>query len=143
MKRILNSMVLAALAAGLSAGLAGQASAADLTVKIEGVETATGTFHVAIFDADGWDENEEIAGQLLPVEAGRELTFSGLEPGAYGIKVYQDVDNNGELNLGMWRIPTEPYGFSNDVSARMGPPRFKPARIDLTEAGAVHTITLQ
>ncbi|KCZ88951.1 DUF2141 domain-containing protein [Hyphomonas jannaschiana] len=139
MKRILNSIIAAALAAGI----AGQAAAADLTIRIEGVEEATGTIHVAVFGADGWDENDAVAGRLAPAEEGAELVFTGLEPGAYGIKVYQDVDDNGELNLGMWRIPTEPYGFSNDASASMGPPKFKLARIDLPEAGTVHTITLQ
>lgn len=139
MKRILNSMIVAALAAGV----AGQAAAADLTVRVEGVEDNSGTFHVAVFDADGWVDNEAVAGSIVAVEEGAELTFTGLAPGIYGIKLYQDVDENGELNLGMWGIPSEPYGFSNDVSARMGPPKFKRARFELTEAGAVQTITLQ
>ncbi|MEZ5999311.1 DUF2141 domain-containing protein [Hyphomonas sp.] len=139
MKRILNAVI----AAALGAGIAGQAAAADLTVRIEGVEAATGTFHVAIFDADGWDGNDAVAGKLTAAEEGAELTFSDLEPGAYGIRIYQDVDNNGELNLGMWGIPSEPYGFSRDASARMGPPRFKSVRFDLPEAGTVQTITLQ
>lgn len=139
MKRILNFIIAAALAAGI----AGQAAAADLTVRIEGVEAATGTFHVAVFGADGWDENDAVTSQLAPAEEGAELVFTGLEPSAYGIKVYQDVDENGELNLGMWRIPTEPYGFSNDAPARMGPPKFDKAGFELTEAGTVQTITLQ
>ena len=143
MKRILNSMIVAALAAGVATGLAGQAAAADLKVRVEGVEDTSGTFHVAVFDADGWAENEAVAGSIVAVEEGTELTISGLAPGAYGIKLYQDVDDNGELNLGMWGIPSEPYGFSNDASARMGPPRFRQARFELTDAGAVQTITLQ
>lgn len=138
MKRILNPVI----TAGLAAGFAGQAAAADLTVRIEGVEVATGTFHVAVFDADGWHKNEDVAGRLLAVNEGSELTFSGLAPGAYGIKIYQDVDDNGGLNLGLLGIPSEPYGFSNDASARMGSPKFKQARFELTEAGAVQTITL-
>nr|WP_321509386.1 DUF2141 domain-containing protein [uncultured Hyphomonas sp.] len=139
MKHILKSIIAAALAAGI----AGQAAAADLTVRIEGVEEATGTFHVVVFGADGWDENDAVTSQLAPAAEGAELIFTGLEPGAYGIKVYQDVDENGELNLGMWRIPTEPYGFSNDAPARMGPPKFDKAGFELTEAGTVQTITLQ
>ncbi|WP_290931514.1 DUF2141 domain-containing protein [Hyphomonas sp.] len=143
MKHILKSIIAAALAPALAVGIAGQAAAADLTVRIEGVEAATGTFHVAVFGADGWDTNEVAASRIAPVADGTELVFTGLEPGAYGIKVYQDVDENGELNLGMWRIPTEPYGFSNDAPARMGPPKFDKAGFELTEAGTVQTITLQ
>lgn len=139
MKRILTSLIVA----GLAAGIAGQAAAADLTIRIEGVEDASGTFHIAVFDAEGWKENEAVAGDLIAAEEGAELTLTSLEPGAYGIKIYQDVDGNGELNLGMWGIPSEPYGFSNDASARMGPPKFKKAGFELTDAGAVQTITLQ
>ena len=143
MKRILNSMIAAALAAGIGTGLAGQAAAADLTIRIEGVEQAAGTFHIAVFEADGWEENQTVASGRLAAEEGAELTLTGLVPGAYGIKIFQDVDDNGQLNLGMWGIPSEPYGFSRDASARMGPPRFKAARFDLPEAGTVQTITLQ
>jgi uncharacterized protein (DUF2141 family) len=139
MKRILTSMISAALAAGL----AGQAAAADLTVRIAGIETASGTVHIAVFDAGGWAENEAAAGGTVAAEEGAELTLTGLQPGAYGIKVYQDVDGNGELNLGMWRIPTEPYGFSNGAPARMGPPKFDKAGFELTEAGTVQTVTLR
>ena len=139
MKRILNSLIVTAAAAGFAA----QASAADLTVRIEGVETATGTFHIAVFDADGWEENQAVTAGTIGAEEGAELTLTDLAPGAYGIKIYQDVDDNGELDLGMWGIPSEPYGFSRDASARMGPPGFKSVRFDLPEAGTVQTITLQ
>ena len=139
MKRILKSMTAAALAAGI----AGHAAAADLTVRIEGMEEATGTFHVAVFDADGWAVNKAVASALASAEEGTEVTLTGLVPGAYGVKLYQDVDGNGELNLGLWRIPSEPYGFSNDAPANMGPPKFRQARFELTEDGAVQTITLQ
>lgn len=139
----MNRILKPAFAAILAAGLAGQALAADLTLQIEGLEEATGSFHVAVFDAAGWDKNDAVTGAIADVSEGTDLTFTGLAPGEYGVKIYQDVDGNGELNLGMWRIPTEPYGFSNDAPARMGPPKFAQARFELTEAGAVQTITLK
>jgi uncharacterized protein (DUF2141 family) len=146
MKRILNSMVAAALAAGigtgLATGLAGQAAAADLTIRIEGMEQAAGTFHIAVFEADGWDENQTVASGRLAAEEGAELTLTGLVPGAYGIKIFQDVDDNGQLNLGIWGIPSEPYGFSNDAPARGGPPSFRQASFKLAEPGTVQTIKL-
>lgn len=142
MKRILNSMIAAALAAGIGTGLAGQAAAADLTIRIEGVEQAAGTFHIAVFEADGWEENQTVASGRLAAEEGAELTLTGLVPGAYGIKIFQDVDDNGQLNLGMWGIPSEPYGFSNDAPALGGPPSFRRASFKLTEPGTVQTIKL-
>lgn len=139
MNRVLKSVTAIAIASGL----AGSAAAADLTVRVEGVETAAGTFHIAVFDGDGWTASDALAGGVIAAEEGAELTLSGLAPGTYGVKLYQDVDGNGQLNLGLLGKPSEPYGFSNNASARMGPPKFARAGFDLPEDGTVQTITLQ
>ncbi|MEM7050108.1 MAG: DUF2141 domain-containing protein [Acidobacteriota bacterium] len=55
-----------------------------------------------------------------------------LPPGAYGIKVYLDVDRDDELDRGAFGIPSEPYGFSNDARGSFGPPSWSAARFDLT-----------
>ena len=92
------------------------ASAADLTLKVENVGVSEG--------ADS-------------------VVFEGLEPGTYGVKLFHDVDGDGELARGNFGIPTEPYGFSNDAPVRFGPPSFGDAAFALPTDGAVHTVTLR
>ena len=120
------------------------ASAADLTLKVENVGENTGALRIAIFDAGGWSGNDAVAADSVDVSEGADsVVFEGLEPGTYGVKLFHDVDGDGELARGNFGIPTEPYGFSNDAPVRFGPPSFGDAAFALPTDGAVHTVTLR
>ena len=41
------------------------------------------------------------------------VTFDNLTVGQYAVSVYQDSNNNGQLDTGLFGIPKEKYGFSN------------------------------
>ena len=41
--------------------------------------------------------------------------FDDLAPARYAVAVYHDVNGNGRLDTVPPGLPTEPYGFSNDV----------------------------
>lgn len=131
-------------AATLAAGLAGPAFAGDLTVEVRNIATVSGVLKVALFDEAGWDGTEPVATRDVDIAAATaEVTFDALSPGRYGLKIYQDVNGNGELDRGMMGIPKEPYGFSNDAPTPFGPPRFESAAIDLGEEPATATVHLK
>ena len=132
---------LAALAAACTLTPA-VASAADLTVQVTGLEEASGTIYVALFDEAGWSTNSAVGTARIDVTA-PSAQFDGLAPGTYGVKLFQDLNGDGELALGNFGIPSEPYGFSNDAPVRFGPPRFSDAGFELPETGASQTITLR
>ncbi len=51
-----------------------------------------------------------------------------LPNGTYAISAYQDLNSNGKMGrIPFIGVPTEPYGFSNNVRAKFGPPKFKAA----------------
>jgi uncharacterized protein (DUF2141 family) len=52
------------------------------------------------------------------------VVFSNLEPGRYAAIAFHDENNNGKLDENFLGVPTEPYGFSNNVQGFLGPPRF-------------------
>lgn len=137
---IRNTLISALLAAAF---IPATAMAAELAVEVDGIETAGGMLHVAIFDEDGWSDNEAVDGRVVDASTGTvRVVFDGLAPGRYGVKLYHDADGNGELNRGLMGIPSEPYGFSNNASAQFGPPKFGAAAFDLAEPGTVQTIGL-
>ena len=120
------------------------ASAADLTVQVTGLEEASGTIYVALFDEAGWSTNSAVGTARIDVtDAAPSAQFDGLAPGTYGVKLFQDLNGDGELALGNFGIPSEPYGFSNDAPVRFGPPRFSDAGFERTETGASQSITLR
>lgn len=116
-----------------------------LTLEVRGVRAGAGPVMIALYDSQAaWD------GQAPPVRSVRadasgaviQVSIDDLPPGAYGVKLFQDVDSSGAMNTNMFGIPSEPFGFSNDAPVRFGPPNWNAASFAV-EAGAVtHVITL-
>ena len=57
----------------------------------------------------------------------KEIRFTGVKPGAYGIALLHDENNNGKADRAMGMMPKEGYGFSRDAPVRMAPPKFTDA----------------
>ena len=47
--------------------------------------------------------------------------------------IFQDLNNDGVLNKGAFGVPSEPYGFSNNVRGQFGPPSFQAAAFNLAD----------
>jgi len=48
---------------------------------------------------------------------------------SFAISVIHDVNGNGKLDTNLFRIPKEPYGFTNNAGTTFGPPKFEAAAI--------------
>lgn len=119
------------------------AHAAPLTVTVDDIQSQTGTIHVGLYDAAGYEGGEAISGATIEVDAATaSATIEGLEPGEYGIKLYHDVDGNGDMNTNPFGMPIEPYAFSNNAKGRFGPASWAEAKFEVTEDGAVQAIKL-
>jgi len=133
----ISALTLSAVAAPASASEPG------VTVTIMDIETPEGFMMIALFDEAGWGK-EAIEAVRLPVSGDSFSTILVLPaPGKYGIRVFHDVDGNGELNSNMIGLPTEPFGFSNNAPPRFGPPSFADAAFDVDENGATQIISLK
>lgn len=133
------------LIAMLTAGLliAPLANASDLTVQIEGISDAQGTIVLGLFDAATYDGEGAVNGANLKVEGNAVSTvFEDLEPGEYAIKLYHDVNDDGEMNTNPFGMPTEPFAFSNDAKGRFGPAKWDAAKFVVEADGTTHTITM-
>jgi 4,4'-diapolycopenoate synthase len=65
-----------------------------------------------------------------------------LTPGRYAISVYQDINGNHKLDTGMFGIPNEPVGASNNPKPRMGPPRFEDCAFSMGNSDQTISISL-
>lgn len=119
------------------------ASAETLTLTVDTIATPTGTMKIGLYDQDGYQGGAAVSGADIRVE-GTSITvmIEGLEPGEYGIKLYHDVDDDGQMDTNPFGIPTEPYGFSNNAKGRFGPASWDAAKFVIGAEGAVHTISL-
>lgn len=115
---------------------------ADLTVTFEtGVDT--GAVMVALYDAAGYSGGQPVRALRLDVATGqRTASFTGLEPGEYGIKAFHDVNGDGQMNHNPFGMPTEPFAFSNNAVGNMGPAGWDRARFRV-EGATVQTISIR
>ena len=126
MKNILAVMIIAAAAAGADAG--------TIRIRIAGLDTEKGgAVRIAIYGEQGFpDEGKELRGMEIDVEAKEAFVeFEDVPAGRYAIALYQDINGDDQCNLGLFGIPTEPVGISNNAIRRLGPPRFKDAAFEL------------
>lgn len=120
------------------------ANASDLTVTVEGIADAKGTIMLGLFDEATYNGDGAVNGANLKVEgASVTATFEGLEPGEYAVRLYHDLNDDGEMNTNPFGMPTEPYAFSNDAKGRFGPAKWDAAKFVVEADGTTHTITMQ
>jgi len=138
MKRIATLIAAAALIAPFAS-----AETANLTMTVAGIEKAQGEISFAIYDQAGYDSGEYLIGDTAPVTGDTvSYTFEGLAPGTYGIKLFHDVNGDGQMNTNPFGMPTEPYAFSNDAKGNFGPAKWDKASFEVSADAAEHTITL-
>jgi uncharacterized protein (DUF2141 family) len=143
-----QARLIARLAALAIASLPAAALAADmatLTLKVMNVSDKGGDLRVGVYDQPTFvvRGSKPVTGQVVPAKAGTmSFTFT-LKPGEYGVKVLQDLNRNGKLDMGMMgMVPAEPYGLSNDAKPTMSGPPWDDAKIALKPGATTITITL-
>lgn len=129
-----------AIAALVSLSLGAHAArGADLGVAVTDIQGAEGQVIVRVFaDAEAFPRSPERAAivRFVPINQGRaEVRFQDLAPGRYAVAVAHDENGNGELDFTSWGPPAEGFGFSNNATGLLGPPRFEKAAITLSEPG--------
>ncbi len=114
-----------------------------LRIVVNNIRDHAGKIHVAIYNSeDTFLETDHIfADQSAEVNNESELviTIENLEPGTYGLSLFHDVNNNGELDKNFMGIPKEPFGFGNDSMGAMGPPSFENASVKVAATGVTST----
>lgn len=106
-----------------------QAQSTCVKVEISGFRTTTGRLYVSIYkdQASFLKIGKETATNVVRVNKNDTLLqtcFSGLTPGWYAIALYHDEDDNNQMNTGLFGIPLEPYGLSNNFRPRFSYPKF-------------------
>lgn len=111
------------------------AYAHELVLNIDKIAKTKGVMMIALYNsADGYNNNTNtFSGQKIAVTQNTlSVNFGDVPAGDYAIKLYQDENENGEIDKNLIGIPTEGYGFSNNGGA-MGQPDFKDATFSVMD----------
>jgi len=120
------------------------ALAADLLVTIEGVEVGKGALLLELDNGPAqWADKGKpmITATVEAVQNSVSYSFKDLTPGRYAVAVVDDENGNGKLDSNFLGIPTEGFGFSNDLHL-MRKPTFEEASFQLDEQGGAIVIHL-
>src|SRR5512146_1431676 len=91
---------------------------ATLIVKVEKVSPRGGDVRVALYTRTSYpiDNADPVADAVVPAKPGETIvTLTGIRPGTYAVKLFQDFNRNGEFDMNWFGLPLEKYGFSNDA----------------------------
>lgn len=136
--------LLASLLFGL-ATLSPAARAAELTVTFKGLKATTGAVLFTLVNSEaGYAGKAPAVAQIqLPVTTGvATRVFPDLAPGRYAIKAFHDVNGDGKMNANPFGIPTEPFAFSNNAVANMGPAKWAEASFEVKAGANTHAIDI-
>jgi len=111
------------------------ATAADLTITVDGARNTNGALALALFNSESSFPRAPLAIASARMRARQEATFTfhDLAPGMYAISAYHDENDNGKLDADAIGFPTEGLGFSNDARITTGPPAFAKAAFELRD----------
>lgn len=127
MRRIAEAVALALATAPLSAAPpAGDA----IEVSVTSIRSDAGLIRVAVcpertfLAACPWQVS-------VPARKGTVVALvRGVPPGRYAIQAYHDANSNNDVDRGIFGIPKEGIGFSNDAMSRLKRPKFSDAAFD-------------
>lgn len=127
-----------AFAAGLIF-MAGQASAARISVTISGLHSTQGNVFVGLYATPSKFLNgtQTDAMRRVPASTGPiTVVFDNLPPGTYAVGAYHDENANDHLDTNFLGIPEEGYALSNGVRAVTSKPTFQQAAFTVGDQGA-------
>jgi uncharacterized protein (DUF2141 family) len=107
-------------------------SCPGIHVQVLNIRNSTGTVDCALFESPAGFPTEALrsATNVMVIKVRQtqaRCDFEDIPPGTYALAVFHDENMNGTLDTNRLGIPTEGYGFSNDVKGVFGAPAFSAA----------------
>jgi uncharacterized protein (DUF2141 family) len=122
------------------------AAGPTVALRVSGLRSDDGQVLVAVYRGeDGFPKQADKAWKKLAIKVVGDrasVDLGDVPPGEYGIVVVHDENGNRQLDTSWIGIPQEGIGASNNAKGRMGPPKYRDARFEVTDAGATQNITM-
>jgi uncharacterized protein (DUF2141 family) len=137
--------LLAALALSVPAIAAAEAPA-KLDIAFTGIETKQGVIMIALFASEDAYNGKGAPTKVTGVPATAsdvKAAFDGLPAGKYAMKIFHDIDGNGQMSVNPMGMPIEPFAFSNNAVGEMGPAGWAAAAFDVKAGANSQSITIK
>lgn len=120
--------------------------AADLLVRITGLQAPLGQVGCALFSSEKgfpMDNASARLGWQRADAAGVTCRYANLPAGTYALSIGHDRNGNRRVDTNFLGMPTEQWGVSNNVRPALRPPRFDEAAVRLPAGNAEVVIEIE
>lgn len=122
------------------------AAKSSLTVSFTGLESTKGAILLSVYDSEAaFDRGgKPVRDAMVPANvAAVGAVIDGLPAGRYAIKAFHDIDGDMKMASNPFGMPTEPFAFSNNAVANMGPAKWVDAAFTVAQGATSHSITIR
>lgn len=134
----------ALIALPLMTAAAAQEPRGTLTIDVGNVRVAKGVVHVDICPEVKFLKEDCSWSGNAPARLGEtRVSVANLPAGRYAVQAFLDENGNGKVDRGMFGIPKEGIGFSNDARIRFAPPKFAEAAFTFDGTGRTIRLNLR
>jgi uncharacterized protein (DUF2141 family) len=134
--------LLGAMLAALAPG--GFAAASSVQIQVSGVRSSQGSVRIDLCTAETFlKTNCPYRGYAPAVQGTTTVTITDVPPGVYAAQVFHDLNDNHKVDRGLFGIPREDIGFTNNPSLGMHGPSFDKSSFVLGDAPLTLTLNLR
>ena len=119
------------------------ASAAPLTITVEGIRNGKGDIRLSVYASPAEWPDHSAHNQVKSAKAGSVVFTFDLPPGTYAVNGFHDEIGDGKFKTSVIGLPEEGYLFSNNVRPFLSAPSFESASFKLPPEGAAISIAVQ
>ncbi|GGD03198.1 DUF2141 domain-containing protein [Hyunsoonleella pacifica] len=115
----------------------------NVTVTISNLESNDGKVFISLYNSEGSFLAKGYQSTVSEIKNNScEVVFKNIPNGTYAVSFYHDENSNNKMDTGMFGIPKEDYGCSNNAKGFMGPPKWKDAKFTINNESVTQHITL-
>ncbi len=107
----------------------------DLTVTVTGVQGEKGNILIGLYNTNDntfADVSKNYKKATLSITGKMvSTTFKELPKGVYAVAIIHDANRNSKLDKNFFGVPTEGYGFSNNLRFRLRRATFEESQFEL------------
>lgn len=119
------------------------ADTASVRIELTGLQPQ-GQVMMQVFNSEeSYRAGNGLAARRIPITSSTaSVEFDNVPTGQYAVRLFHDLNGNGELDTNPFGIPTEPFAFSNNARGSFGPATWAQAVFTLNAGENVHQIAV-
>jgi len=123
--------------------MAQEAKGNSVTVTVSNLENNNGKVFISLYNSEDSFLGKGFKSTFSKIENNScKVVFKNVPNGTYAISLFHDENDNNKMDTGMFGIPKEDYGCSNNAKGFMGPPKWEDAKFTLTNESIAQHIKL-